>query len=184
MIDSLLGSNPVDPAIEVRRRGAGQADHISVRLRPGDGDAYANVPGRAAYTTPPMPRRRSGHTCVPIRRCRLRSSRSLSVDWPKSAPLRAAWVRWPARWGKGGIDPALRPESGAVLDTLERLRQDLREMVKGNVRTADRADRADGANVEGSLEREEPPVDRYTVNGVHAHVEIRPPGLPPLMLSE
>jgi hypothetical protein len=90
MIDSVLGSNPADRVGEARSVGARRVDHISVRLRPGDGE-HLRLRAQARgmnYTTyaatlirahlranPPMP---------------LEELARSSTAWAKSVPLAAA----------------------------------------------------------------------------------------------
>ena len=71
--------------------------------------------------------------CVPIHRCRLRSWRGSSAASRNSELWAVASVRPLGLSSRlKSVDPALRAELLTVLPALERLRQEMREVVKVN----------------------------------------------------
>ncbi len=134
VIDAVLARNPIDAGAEPQRGKAGKGDHISVRLRPGDGTrlrerarargmnytTYAAVLIRThLFTKPPMPlgelsRLEGGLTQVSAIAGSLRQiARALRQE--------------------EGLDPELPSQLAAVLPAVEGLWQQMRELVKANV---------------------------------------------------
>src|SRR5215471_3289816 len=133
VIDTLLARNPIDPGAERQRGKAGKADHISVRLRPGDGTrlrerarargmnytTYAAVLIRShLFSNPPMPLREVS-----------RLEGGLAQVSAVAGSLRhiAQVVR-----DKEALDPKLASQLTAVLTAVEGLWQQMRELVKAN----------------------------------------------------
>jgi hypothetical protein len=134
VIDALLARNPIDAGAEQQRGKAGKGDHISVRLRPGDGTrlrerarargmnytTYAAVLIRShLFTKPPMP---------------LRELSRLEGGLAQVSAI-AGSLRQIARAVRQeeGLDPELASHLAAVLPAVESLWQQMRELVKANV---------------------------------------------------
>ena len=133
LIDSVLERNPIDESTEVCRDAAGEGDHISLRLRPGDGKwlrlraekrgmkftTYAAALIRAhVRADPPMP---------------LEELARLERGLAEISALGRRLNQIARRMGKGqGVDSVLRVDLAAVLQVAAELRQALREVVKAN----------------------------------------------------
>jgi hypothetical protein len=134
VIDAVLARNPIDAGAEQQRGKAGKGDHISVRLRPGDGTrlrerahargmnytTYAAVLIRThLFTQPPMP---------------LKELRRLEGGLAQVSAI-AGSLREIARAlrQEEGLDPELASHLAAVLPAVEGLWQQMRELVKANV---------------------------------------------------
>ena len=134
VIDAVLARNPIDAGTEQHRGKAGKGDHISVRLRPGDGTrlrerarargmnytTYAAVLIRShLFTKPPMP---------------LRELSRLEGGLAQVSAI-AGSLRQIARAVRQeeGLDPELASQLDAVLPAVEGLWQQMRELVKANV---------------------------------------------------
>jgi hypothetical protein len=134
VIDALLARNPIDAGAERQRGKAGKGDHISVRLRPGDGTrlrerarargmnhtTYAALLIRShLFTNPPMP----------LRELSLLESGLAQVSAIAGSLNQIARV---VRH-KEGLDPQFTSQLAAVLPAVEGLWQQMRELVKANV---------------------------------------------------
>jgi hypothetical protein len=134
VIDGLLARNPVDTNADQQRGRAGKSDHISVRLRPGDGarlrkrararginyTTYAAVLIRShLVTNPPMPLKELS---------RLEGGLAEVSSIAGSLRHIAQVVR-----DKEALDPELPSQLAAVLRAVEGLWQQMREVVKANV---------------------------------------------------
>jgi len=134
IIDAVLARNPIDAGGERRRGKAGKGDHISVRLRPGDGPrlrerararginytTYAAVVIRShLFNNPPMP---LGELS------RLEGGLAQVSAIAGSLRQIAQAVRH-----KGRLDPELASQLAAVLPAVEGLWQQMRELTKANV---------------------------------------------------
>jgi len=133
IIDAVLARNPSDAGAE-QRGNVGKSDHISVRLRPGDG-ARLRERARArglSYTTyaavlirshllsnPPMPLKELSQ---------LEGGLAQVSAIPGSLRQIAQAVRH-----KGRLDPELASQLAAVLPAVEGLWQQMRELTKANV---------------------------------------------------
>jgi hypothetical protein len=133
IIDSVLARNIVEPVVKHPCDTPGRGDRITIRLRPGDGrllraraqerrmsfSTYAAALIRANLRAhPPMPLEelaRLEHGVAQIRAL----GRSLS-ELARAVE------------GAQGVGPALRLELATVLQAVERLRQEMREVVKVN----------------------------------------------------
>ena len=133
LIDSLLERNSADAARDVRQREAEEADRITLRLRPGDGEwlrlraqsrgmkytTYAAALIRShARANPPMPIDELA-----------RIERSLAEI--SAIGRRLNQIAGAVREGLG-VDPGLRMDLATVLKVVEELRQALREVVRVN----------------------------------------------------
>jgi len=133
IIDAVLSRNPIDAGAEQQGGKAGKSDHISVRLRPGDGTrqrerarargmnytTYAAVLIRShLFRNPPMP---FGELS--------RLENGLAQVSAIAGSLRqiARAVR------EEELDPQLGSQVGAVLPAVEGLWQQMRELVKANL---------------------------------------------------
>src|SRR5262249_42190127 len=134
VIDTLLARNPIDVDAEQQRGRAGKSDHISVRLRPGDGarlrerarergmnyTTYAAVLIRShLFTDPPMP---------------LRELSRLEAG-PAQVSVIASSLRQIAQAVRQekGFDSELASQLAAVLPAVDGLWQQMRELAKANV---------------------------------------------------
>ena len=134
IIDAVLSRNPIDAGAEQQRGKAGKGDHISVRLRPGDGTrlrerarerginytTYAAVLIRShLFSNPPMP---------------LRELSLLEGGLAQVSAI-AGSLKQIARAARQEerLDPVLPSQLGAVLPAVEGLWQQMRELVKANV---------------------------------------------------
>lgn len=132
IIDSVLARNPVD-AGAARREGSGEGDRITIRLRPGDGkllrarahtrgmnfSTYAAALIRAhVRADPPMP-------LEELARLELGLAHLRAVGRDLDELIRSAEA-------SGSDDPALRLELVTLVQAVERLRQELRGVVKAN----------------------------------------------------
>ncbi len=136
VIDALLTRNPIDAGAEQQAVKAGKGDHISVRLRPGDGTrlrerarargmnytTYAAVLIRThLFSNPPMP---LGELS--------RLEGGLAQLSAIAGSLRQ--IKQVVRH-KEGLDPELPSQLAAVVPAVEGLWQQMRELVKANVRS-------------------------------------------------
>jgi len=134
VIDAVLARNPIDAGAEQQRGKAGKGDHISVRLRPGDGTrlrerarargmnytTYAALLIRShLFTNPP----------TPLRELSLLESGLAQVSAIAGSLNQIARV---VRH-KEGLDPQLTSQLAAVLPAVDGLWQQMRELVKANV---------------------------------------------------
>jgi hypothetical protein len=134
MIDSVLARNPMSPAVEEHHGRQGRRNNISIRLRPGDREllrlrarargmnytTYAAVLIRAHLrTNPPLPLEELA-----------RLERSLAEV---SAIAGGLGQIARAMTDGQGVDPRLSLELVAVLPPVERLWQQIREVVRANV---------------------------------------------------
>ena len=134
VIDALLARNPVDSGVGQHRGKAGKGDHISVRLRPGDGrrlrerararglnyTTYAAVLIRThLFRNPPMPLSELS---------RLEGGLAQTSAIAGSLKQIARTMR-----PEKGLDPELASQLGAVLPAVEGLWQQMRELVKANL---------------------------------------------------
>ena len=134
IIDAVLARNPIDAGAEQQRGKAGKGDHISVRLRPGDGvrlrerarargmsyTTYAAVLIRShLFTNPPMPLTELG---------RLEGGLAQVSAIGGSLRQIAQVVRH-----QEGVDPELPSQLAAVLPAVEGLWQQMRDLVRANV---------------------------------------------------
>ena len=134
VIDTLLARNPIDPGAERQRGKAGKADHISVRLRPGDGTrlrerarargmnytTYAAVLIRShLFRNPPMP---------------LKELSRLEGGLAQVSAI-AGSLRQIARAGRQEqrLDPEIPSQLAALLPAVEGLWRQMRELIKANV---------------------------------------------------
>jgi len=134
VIDALLARNPIDAGAEQQRGKAGKGDHISVRLRPGDGTrlrerarargmnytTYAAVLIRShLLSNPPMP---------------VEELRRLEGGLAQVSAI-AGSLRQIARAERQEerLDPELPSQLAAVLPAVEGLWQQMRELVKANL---------------------------------------------------
>ena len=134
VIDGLLARNPLDAGAERQRGKASKADHISVRLRPGDGTrlrerarargmnytTYAAVLIRShLFSNPPMPL----------------GELSLLEGGLAQVSAIAGSLRQIARAvrHKEELDPELASQVTAVLPAVEGLWQQMLELTKANV---------------------------------------------------
>jgi hypothetical protein len=134
VIDAVLARNPIDVDAEPQRGRAGKGDHISLRLRPGDGTrlrerararglnytTYASVLIRShLFTNPPLP---------------LKELSQLEGGLAQLSAI-AGSLRQIARVvsDKQGPDPELASQLAAVLPAVEAVWQQMREFVKANV---------------------------------------------------
>jgi hypothetical protein len=134
VIDGLLARNPPDADAERQKGKAGKADHISVRLRPGDG-ARLRERARARginYTTYAAVLIRSHLVSNPPMRLKelSRLERGLAHVSAIAGSLRqiARALRQ-----EEGLDPELASQLAAVLPAVEGLWQQMRELTKANV---------------------------------------------------
>ena len=133
LIDSVLERNPVHEADEERQREAEEGDRITLRLRPGDGHSlrlrarqrgmkyttYAAALIRAhVRASPPMPLKELAQL-----------ERSLAEI--SAIGRRLNQIAGVVREGQG-VDSELCVELAAVRQTVEELRQTLREVVRVN----------------------------------------------------
>ena len=134
IIDAVLSRNPVHAGAEQQRGKVGKGDHISVRLRPGDGarlrerararglnyTTYAAVLIRShLLSNPPMPLKELS---------RLEGGLAQVSAIAGSLRQIAQVVRH-----KEGPDPELTSQLTAVLPAVEGLWQQMRELTKANV---------------------------------------------------
>jgi hypothetical protein len=134
VIDTLLARNPIDAGAERRGGKAGKADHISVRLRPGDGTrlreharargmnytTYAAVLIRShLFSNPPIPLKELS-----------RLEGGLAQVSAIAASLRqiAQLVRHTEE-----LDSQLASQVAGVLPAVQGLWEQMRELVKANV---------------------------------------------------
>ena len=134
VIDALLTRNPIDAGAEQQAAKAAKADRISVRLRPGDGTrlrerarargmnytTYAAVLIRShLFTKPPMP---------------LKELSRLEGGLAQVSAI-AGSLRQIARAVRQeeGLDPELPSQLAAVLQAVEGLWRQMRELVRANV---------------------------------------------------
>ena len=141
LVNAVLARNPVETAAEEAWGGAGRGDRVSLRLRPGDGKllrARAQARGMK-YTT---------YAAVLIR-AHLRANPPMPLDELAKLERSLAEVgavaeslsqiaRAMTQEGRG--DPAQRLELSAVVPAVERLWQQMREVVKANVLSWESAD--------------------------------------------
>ena len=133
LVDSVLERNPIDESSEVRHDAAGEGDHISLRLRPGDGKwlrlraerrgmkytTYAAALIRAhVRADPPMPLEELARL--------ERGLADISAIGRRLNQIAGAVSE------RQSVDPGLSVELPAVLHAVEELRQSLREVVKVN----------------------------------------------------
>jgi len=134
VIDALLARNPIDAGAEHQRGRAGKGDHISVRLRPGDGarlrerarargmnyTTYAAVLIRShLLTNAPMPLKELGR---------------LEGGLAQVSAI-AGSLRQIARAGRQEqrLDPEIPSQLAALLPAVEGLWRQMRELIKANV---------------------------------------------------
>jgi hypothetical protein len=133
LIDSVLERNPVEPSVARHRRNSEAADRITIRLRPGDSEwlrlravgrgmhpsTYAAAVVRAhVRADPPMPQNELALL-----------ERSLGEVRKSGSALRAIALAIEA--GQGADGP-LNAKLATLLQALEGLRQELREVVRVN----------------------------------------------------
>jgi hypothetical protein len=134
IIDAVLARNPIDAGAEQQRGKAGKSDHISVRLRPGDGTrlrerarargmnytTYAALLIRShLFTNPPLP----------LRELSLLESGLAQVSAIAGSLRQIAQ----ALRQEEALDPELPTRLAAVLPAVDGLWQQMRELVKANV---------------------------------------------------
>ena len=135
IIDAVLARNPIDAGAEQQRGKAGKGDHISVRLRRGDGTrlrerarargmnytTYAAVLIRShLFANPPMPLRELG----------LLEGGLAQVSAIVGSLRQIAQV---VRHKEEELDPDLSSQLATVLPAVEGLWQQMRELTKANV---------------------------------------------------
>jgi len=135
VIDALLARNSVDTGVEQHRGKAGKSDHISVRLRPGDGirlrerarargmnyTTYAAVLIRShLFSNPPMPLRELG-----LLECGLAQVSAIAGSLRQIGRV--------VRQQEEGLDSQLASQLATVLPAVEGLWQQMRELTKANV---------------------------------------------------
>jgi hypothetical protein len=133
LIDSVLERNPVDPSVERHRGNSEAGDRITIRLRPGDGrwlrvrarargmplSTYATALVRAhVRAAPPMPQ----NELALLERCLGELRRSGSALHAIAKAIEA----------EQGADAPLNSKLAMLLQALNRLRQELREVVRVN----------------------------------------------------
>lgn len=151
LVDAVLTRNPVDSAVEEPRRKAGRDDHVSLRLRPGDGrllrlrarargmkySTYAAVLIRAHLrASPPMPLRELA-----------KLERSLAGVGAVAESL--GEIARAMTQGERG-DPAQRLELSGIVPAVEELWRQMREVVKANVLSWESPDGEASADGEAS----------------------------------
>jgi len=134
MVDAVLARNPLDAAVEELHGRGGQGDRVSLRLRRGDGKLLrqrAQVRGMK-YTTYAAVLIRSHlrvHPPMPLAEL-ARLERSLAEVSSIAESLRGIGSA-PAGWR--GNDHTLGLELSRIVPAVERLWQQMRELVKANV---------------------------------------------------
>ena len=141
LVDAVLARNPIESAPEEDWGGARRGDRVSLRLRPGDGKllrvraqargmkytTYAAVLIRAHLRAhPPMP---LGELAKPER-----SLAKVSAIGESLGEIARAMTQ-----GERG-DPAQQLELSAIVQAVERLWRQMREVVKANVLSWESAD--------------------------------------------
>ena len=133
LVDAVLARNPVDSANEAQQGRAGRGDRVSLRLRPGDGkllrqraqargmkySTYAAALIRAHLrASPPMP---------------LAELAQLERALAEVTALAEDLARIARAMGQGKDDPTRGLELSAIVQAVDRLWQQMREVVKANV---------------------------------------------------
>ena len=133
VIDALLSRNPIDAGAEQQKGKAGKGDHISVRLRTGDGarlrerahargmnyTTYAAVLIRShLFSNPPMP---------------LRELSSLEGGLAQVSAIAGSLRQIARTVREEELDPQLPSQLAAVLPAVEGLWQQMRDLVRANV---------------------------------------------------
>jgi len=134
VIDAVLARNPINAGAEQQRGKAGKGDHISIRLRPGDGirlrerarargmnyTTYAAVLIRThLFSSPPMP---------------LGELSRFEGGLAQVSAI-AGSLRQIARAGRQEqrLDPEIPSQLAALLPAVEGLWRQMRELIKANV---------------------------------------------------
>lgn len=133
IIDSVLARNPTDSGAKQTHGYSRKRDRITVRLRPGDGEllrvrAQARGMSFSTYAATLVRANVRAHPPMPIEEVArlelgLAQLRVMGVSFRESA---RAIEQTPSLY------PALRADLLAVLSALERLRQELRDVIKLN----------------------------------------------------
>ena len=133
VINGLLARNPIDAGAERQKGKASKADHISVRLRPGDGTrlrerararglnytTYAAVLIRShLFSNPPMP---------------LKELSRLEGGLAQVSAIAGSLKQIARAVREEELDPQLGSQLTEVLPAVEALWQQMRELVKANL---------------------------------------------------
>lgn len=134
MIDSVLARNPISPAVEELHGRRGRRDHISIRLRPGDCEllrlrARARGMNYTTYAAVLIRAHVRANPPIPLEEL-ARLERSLAEVSAIAGSL--GQIARAMTQGQGA-DSRLSLELAAVLPPVERLWQQMREVVRANV---------------------------------------------------